>query len=84
MDKRGFWVLQLLGDVARQTEIRILVDRAWDQARDVRHGAEDLGKGVGEGRCRLYRREVNLANVISGNDAKTMQYGDILDLRTSH
>lgn len=46
MDKGGFRILQFLGDVAGQTEIRILVYRAGDQARDIGHGTEDLGKGV--------------------------------------
>lgn len=76
MDKGGFGILQLLGDVTRQTEIWILVDRARDQARNVGHGAENLREGIGEGWCRLDRREVNLADVISAHD-KNMHDSDV-------
>jgi hypothetical protein len=64
VDKCGFRILQLLGNVACQTEIRILVDRTGDQARDVGHGAENLRERVGEGWCCLDRCEVDLADVI--------------------
>ena len=57
-------VLQLRRDVSREAEVRILVDRAWDEAWDVRLGAEDLGEGVREGWRGLDGREVDFPNVI--------------------
>lgn len=58
-------VPQLLGDVARQAEVGILVDRAWDEGGNVGLCAEDLREGVGKGRRRLNGAKVYLANVIT-------------------
>ena len=67
VQQRGLRVLELHGDVARQPEVRVLVDRARDEARDVGDGAEDLGEGVGEGGRGLDGREVDLADVVSAD-----------------
>lgn len=65
MEERRLGVLELDGDVAREAEVRVLVDRARDEARDVRSGAEDVGEGVGEGGRGLDGREVDLADVVA-------------------
>jgi hypothetical protein len=58
-------VSQLVRDVTRQAEIGTLVDRTWDEARNVGLGAKDLWEGVGKGRRRLDGTKVNLANDLS-------------------
>jgi hypothetical protein len=58
-------VPQLVRDVARQAEIRILVDRTWNQARDVGLCTENLREGVGKGRRGLDRAKVYLADVVT-------------------
>ena len=65
VQQRGLRVLELHGDVARQPEVRVLVDRTWDEAGDVGLRAEDLREGVGERWCGLDGREVDLADVVS-------------------
>ena len=49
VEERGLGVLELDGDVACETEVRVLVDRARDEARDVGCSAKDVREGVGEG-----------------------------------
>ena len=65
VDKRRLLVLEPRGRFACQAEVGVLVDRARDQARDVRLGAEDLGERVGEGRRGLNRDKVPLADVVA-------------------
>lgn len=65
VEQCGLLVLELRGDVARESEVRILVDRTGDQAGDVSLRAEDLREGVGERGCGLDGCEVNLADVVS-------------------
>lgn len=64
MQQRGLGVLELLRDVAREAEVRVLVDRAGDEARDVRGRAENVREGVGERRGGLDGGEVDLADVV--------------------
>jgi hypothetical protein len=65
VDEVGFRVLKLLGDVPSQTEVRILIDGARDEAGDVRLLAEDLREGVRERwRC-LYSSKVDFPDVIA-------------------
>lgn len=65
MNECGFGVLEFLSDVARQSEIGVLVDRAGNKAGDVAHFTKDLREGVGERGCSLNGDEMNLANVVS-------------------
>lgn len=46
VDEEGFGVLEFGGDVPGEAEVRVLVDRAGDKARNVGFGAEDLREGV--------------------------------------
>lgn len=71
MDQCRFGVLEFLGDVPRQSEVRILVDGAGNQTGDIGHFAKDLGEGVGERGCGLNGTKVYLADVVSG---ETMTY----------
>ena len=75
VQERGLRVLELRGDVAREPEVRVLVDRAWDEARDVGDGAEDLGEGVGEGGCGLDGGEVDLSDVVSVREELAVRGG---------
>ena len=59
-------ISQLVRDVTRQAEIGILVDRTWDEARNVGLGAKDLREGVGKGRRRLDGAKMYLADVVTG------------------
>ena len=65
VQQRRLRVLELGGDVAREPEVRVLVDRAGDEAGDVRGRAEDLREGVGEGGRGLDRGEVDLPDVVA-------------------
>lgn len=65
MDQRRLGILELHGDVSRQAEIRVLVYRAWDEARNVALRAEDVWERVGEGRCSLDRGKVNFTDVVA-------------------
>lgn len=65
VQQRRLGVLELLRDVAREPEVGVLVDRAGDQAGDVRRRAEDLREGVGEGGRGLDGGEVDLADVVA-------------------
>lgn len=64
VDERRLAVLEPLRDLARQPEVRVLVDRARDQGWDVGIGAKDLRERVGKGGCSLDRDKVPLANVV--------------------
>ena len=44
VQQSGLGVPQLVSDVARKAEVRILVYRTWDEAWNVRLRAEDLGE----------------------------------------
>lgn len=68
MDEGGLFVLEALGALARQAEVRVLVDGAGDQARDVGLVAKDLRERVGEGRGRLDRDKVPLADVVAARE----------------
>lgn len=63
-------VLELVGDVASETEVGILINGARDKARDVVGSAKDLREGVGEGRSGLDADEVALADVVAVIEAK--------------
>ena len=65
MQKSWLGILELLCDIPCEAEIWILVNCAWDQARDVGRIAKDVGERIREGRGGLDRRKVNLANVIA-------------------
>ena len=58
-------VSQLVCDVTRQAKIWILVDRTWNEARNVGLGAKDLWERIGKGRRRLDGAKVNLADVVT-------------------
>lgn len=64
MKKGGFLVFEFLGHIPSQAEIRILVDRARNQAGYVRVSAKYLRERVGEGWSSLDGCKVNLANII--------------------
>lgn len=65
VDQRRLGVLELHRDVPRQPEVRVLVDGARDQARQVAARAEDVRERVRERRRGLNRGEVNLADVVA-------------------
>lgn len=67
VNERGLLVLEALGDFTGDAEVRVLVDRAGDEARDVGLGAEDLGERVGEGGGGLDRDKVPLADVVAAD-----------------
>ena len=48
MDESWLLILEFLGDISSETEVRILVDSTWDQAGDVADSTEDMGEAVGE------------------------------------
>jgi hypothetical protein len=48
MDESWLLVLEFLGDIPGETEVRVLVDSTWDQAGDVANDTEDMGEAVGE------------------------------------
>ena len=59
-------VLELDGDVAREAEVRVLVDRARDEARHGAVCAEYLREGVREGGRGLDGGEVHFADIRAG------------------
>lgn len=65
MEQCGLGVLELGRDVAGEAEVRILVDRAGDEAWDVGGSTEDVGEGVGERGCGLDGGEVDLAYIVA-------------------
>ena len=64
VDESGFGVLDLLGNVAGQSEIGILVDGARDEARDISRSPKDLGEGARERGCGLDGSKMHFANVV--------------------
>lgn len=68
VDECGLGVLEFLGDVSRQSEVGVLVDRTGNKARNVAHFTKYLGEGVGERRCGLDGNKMYLANVVSERD----------------
>ena len=48
VEQRRLGIFQFLCHVAREAEIGILVDRAWDETGDVGCRAKYLGEGVGK------------------------------------
>lgn len=65
MDECGLGVLELLRDVACQSEVGVLVDRTWNKARNVGHVAKYMGEGAGERGCGLDGTEMNLPDAVS-------------------
>ena len=70
VDECRFGVLEFLGDVSRQSEVRVLVDGAGNKAGDVANFAKDLGEGVGKRGCGLDGTKVYLANVVSDETSR--------------
>lgn len=58
-------VLELLRNIARQPEVRVLIDRTGNEAGDVGGCSEDLGEGVGEGGRGLDGGEVDFAYIVA-------------------
>ena len=83
MDQSRFGIFQFHGHVSCQTEVRVLVDRAWDKAGYVRDRTEYLRERVGEGWSGLDGGKVNLSDVITGEVGKwiTFKYGCCLNSR---
>ena len=77
VDEGRLLVLEALRALARQAEVRVLVDRARDQAGDVGLVAKDLRERVGEGRRCLDRDKVPLADVVAarGRGASVRERG---------
>mmetsp|Transcript_3244 Transcript_3244/g.5785 ORF Transcript_3244/g.5785 Transcript_3244/m.5785 type:complete len:222 (-) Transcript_3244:327-992(-) len=65
---------ELMGDVAGEPKVRILVDGAGDEARERGRvgasAAQHVGEGAAEGRCGLHGREGDLADVRSAVEAE--------------
>lgn len=82
MHQRRFREFEFLSDVAREPEIRILVDCAGDQAGDLvdlgcfdtwSAAGEDVREGGREGGCGLDGCKVDFANVVSAH-SETLEY----------
>lgn len=71
VDQSGLGVLELMSNITREAEVRVLIDRAGNQARNIRASSENLGKSVGEGGCSLNRHKVRLAHVITVHKSKS-------------
>lgn len=71
MNQRRLGKLETLCSVSRQSEVRVLVDSAGDQAGYraclLFVVAKDMGERRGEGCCALNTGKVNLANVGANN-----------------
>jgi len=65
VDQGGFRVFELRSHVSGQTEVWVLVDRAWDETGYIRDGTEYLREGVGEGWSGLDGSEVYFSDVIA-------------------
>lgn len=65
VDQGRLGILELVGNITRQAEVRILVNGARDQARNVGTIAKDGGEGVRERGGGLDRHKVRLADVIA-------------------
>ena len=76
VDERGLRVLELDGDVAREPEVRVLVDCAGDEAGDVGLRAEDLREGVGEGGRGLDGGEVDFSDIVSTCTTDAQGHGE--------
>lgn len=84
VDECRLGVLQAGSNIAGETEVRILVDGAGDQARNFpvvgRVVSKDVRERVGEGGGSLNRRKVHLANVVAVVKAEggfTLVDGDV-------
>lgn len=65
MDQGRFRVFELRCHVSGQTEVWVLVYRAWDKTGYIRDGTEYLREGVGEGRSSLDGGEVDFSDVVA-------------------
>jgi hypothetical protein len=65
VQQRGLRVFQLVGNVARKAEIRVLVDCTRDKTRDVGLDSKNLWEGVGKRWSGLNGAKVYLSNVIT-------------------
>ena len=68
MDQSGFGVFELRGYVSGQTEVWVLIDRAWDKAGYVRDGTKYLRERIGERWGGLNGGEVDFSNAVSRRD----------------
>jgi len=65
VDQRWLLVLESLSAFSSETEVRILVDGARNQTRDVGFGAENLRERRREGGGGLNRNEMPFADVVT-------------------
>lgn len=70
MEQRWLGVLKFLCNVPRQTEVRVLVDSAGDEAWNIGSLAEYLGKRVGERRRCLDGSKVYFSDIIRVGKSK--------------
>lgn len=78
MNQRRFGIFELDGDITRETEVGILVDRTRDETRNVGGRSKYMRKRVGEGRGSLNCCKVDLANIITESSS---DQGELIDLR---
>ena len=71
VDQGRLGVLELVGNITRQTEVRILVNGARDQARNVGTIAKDGRESVRERGGGLDRHKVRLSDVIAVIESKS-------------
>ena len=83
VDQCRFRVFEFRGHVSSQTEVWVLVDRAWDETGYVRDGTEYLREGVGERWSGLDCGEVDFSNVIAGGWISKLPSAERWDISTN-
>lgn len=70
VDQGGFLVFELFGNVPSYPEIRVLVDSAGNQTRDVGFGSKDVRESVAKRRCGLDGGKVVFADIVRVDETK--------------
>jgi len=78
VDQRRFGIFELDGDITRETEVGVLVNRTRDETRNVGGRSKDMRKRVGEGRGSLDCCKVDLADIITEG---SLDQGELINLK---
>jgi hypothetical protein len=73
VNQSGFGVLESSGDVSRESKVWVLVNRAWNETRDIALWSKDVRECIRERRCRLNGYKVGLSNVITGEGVNSLK-----------
>jgi hypothetical protein len=84
VDERWLRVFEFLRNVTRKPEVRVLIDRAGDEAWDIGDFAENVREGVREGRSGLDGTEMNFADVVPAKESMAGILDGCVMIRTSH